>query len=405
MPILPDKAFDSEPQLRELLSGIDQTKLAQAIQTLLGEDARLLDLLGEPVWSSGQAAQEAKRYPISIEIEPIGYLECSNAEQAHAVGKIIEQLLKTAQRYQMAAQLHLEATHADYEKLQQKHEALMKSEASLQELTEHLEQRIEEQIQVIEHSQRQLYQAEKLASVGQLAAGVAHEINNPIGFIRSNMQTAGQYVKQFERFAQALKQGAPLTETWQKEDIDFLLEDFQTLVQENIDGVDRVARIVSDLKEFSNVDHSADELTDINHLIKTVCNIASSHIQQKAELVLQLDPLPLLHCNPGHLGQVVLNMLQNSAQAMEGKRGQITVASNVSGDTITVQIIDNGKGIPEERLSKIFEPFFTTHEVGGGTGLGLTVSHDIITAHGGTLEVESQVGTGTTFTIQLPVKS
>ncbi len=404
MHILPEKTFDSELQLKDLLSDTNQTKLTQAILTLLGEDARLVDLYGEPVLGQEPTAQAAQRCPVCVEIEPIGYLECSDIDKASAVGKIIEQLLKIAQRNQMMSSLHLEAVHADYEQLQQKHQALSESEARLRELTEHLEQRVEEQVHVIENSQRQLFQAEKLASVGQLAAGVAHEINNPIGFVRSNMQTAGQYVKQFERFAQALKQGTPLTQAWQKEDIEFLLEDFQTLVQENIDGIDRVARIVSDLKEFSNVDHEEDELTDINHLIETVSNVASSQIQQKAELVLKLEPVPLLHCNPGHLGQVFLNMMQNSAQAMEDKRGQVTVTSEATNDTITVRIIDNGKGISEEKLSRIFEPFFTTQKVGSGTGLGLTVSHDIITAHGGSLDVESKVGTGTTFIIRLPVK-
>jgi len=404
MHILPDKTFDRELQLKELLSDIDQVKLSQAIQILLGEDARLVDLSGEPVLGQKRAAQVVQRTPISIEIEPVGYLESSDADRACAVGRMIEQLLKTAQRYQMASSLHLEAVHADFEQLQQKHRALAESEARLRELTEHLEQRVDEQVHVIEGAQRQLFQAEKLASVGQLAAGVAHEINNPIGFVRSNMHTAEQYLKQFECFAQALKQGVPLTEAWQKEDIDFLLEDFQMLVQENIDGVDRVARIVSDLKAFSNVDHAGDESTDINDLIETVSHVAASQVNQKAELVLQLEPLPLLHCNPGHLGQVFLNMLQNSAQAMGAERGRIKVATEVVGDMITVQIIDNGKGIPEEKLSRIFDPFFTTHEVGCGTGLGLTVSNDIITTHGGSIDVESQLGMGTTFTIRLPVK-
>jgi two-component system NtrC family sensor kinase len=404
MHILPDKAFDSELQIKDLLSGIDQAKLSQTIQTLLGEDARLLDLSGEPVLGQQRTAQAAQRYPITIEIEPVGYLESDDVDKASAVGVIIEQLLKAAQRYQMASSLHLEAVHSDYEQLQQKHQELRESETHLRKLTEHLEQQVEEQVQVIENSQRQLFQAEKLASVGQLAAGVAHEINNPIGFIRSNMQTAKQYVEQFEHFTQALQQGMSLTEAWEKEDIDFLLEDLQTLVQENIEGVDRVAKIVTDLKEFSNVDHAEDEPADINHLIKTVSNVISNQIQQKTEVVLQLEPLPLLRCNPGHLGQVFLNMLQNSAHAMKGKRGQITVTSEVANDIISIRIIDNGSGIDEERLPRIFDPFFTTHEVGQGTGLGLTVSHDIITTHGGSLDVESQVGVGTTFTIQLPVK-
>ncbi|HEC17549.1 MAG TPA: two-component sensor histidine kinase [Sedimenticola sp.] len=404
MHLVPDKEFDREPGLKELLSGVDPAGLHRIIDALLDGDVRLVDAAGGFVLGAEQTPPGAQRRPLCIDIEPIGYLESSDAGRIGAVGRLIELLLKSSHRYQMASRLHLEAVQADYEKLQRKHRALQASEARLRELTEHLEQRVQEQVHVIEDSQRQLYQAEKLASVGQLAAGIAHEINNPIGFIRSNLETAQQYVRQIESFARMLKQGVALEQAWRREDMDFLLEDFQTLVQENIDGADRVARIVSDLKEFSNVDQGDDELADINRLIETVTNVAASQIQQKADVSLQLGSLPPTRCNPGHLGQVFLNMLQNSAQAMGDKRGKITLVSEAAGDTITVRIIDDGKGIPPEQLSRIFDPFFTTQDVGQGTGLGLTVSRDIIAAHGGSLDVESRPGEGTAFTIRLPVK-
>jgi signal transduction histidine kinase len=306
----------------------------------------------------------------------------------------------------MASELHLESVHSDYEKLQQQHSELQASEARYKELAAHLEQRVQEQVETIEKTQRHLFQTEKLASVGQLAAGVAHEINNPVGFILSNLNTARGYTDELAQFLGIVKAESlseQLAAAWQQHDIDFILEDFVTLLRESIDGAERVAAIVANLKEFSNVDGKEKSLVDINSVIESVIKVASTQIVNRAELTMSLAKLPMLNCRPGHISQVLLNMLLNSASAMGESRGEIHIDSNSDGQEITIQVSDNGRGIPPEIISTIFDPFFTTHDVGGGTGLGLSVARDVIVAHGGTIDVASRVGEGTTFTIHLPI--
>jgi signal transduction histidine kinase len=399
--------FDREFSVRDLLTEKKLGALEHAMRALLGPDARLVDAAGQPVFGSRETG-ERRRVALRIELEPVGYLEAGGSEeQLRAAAVLLEQLLRSAARYRMASALHLEAVHADYEQLQRKHEALKESEARYKALAENLEQRVQEQVKTIESAQRQLYQSEKLASVGQLAAGVAHEINNPTGFIMSNLGTAQLYVRRFADFGRQLHAGSDvqhLVTTWQENKMDGMLEDFSSLLQESLDGASRVARIVADLKAFSNVDREAEELVDLNHVIRTVCNVAAAQFRPHAKLALDLGTLPMIRCRPGHLGQVILNMLRNAVQAMSRRPGEVGISTRAGGDEITVSVSDTGTGIPESQLSRIFEPFFTTREIGQGTGLGLTVSRDIVQAHGGHITVDSRPGVGTTFTIHLPAR-
>ena len=420
MRIIPQNQFDRDFDINELLKGINQKKLYPALKKLLGESVRLLDSKDNIILGSGSGsgsaqeqeqdeAKELKRIPLSVQIEAIAYLECESENEAalKSVALLLEQLLKSSERYLMASDLHLEAVHADYEKLQKKHEALIASETKFKELAANLEERVQEQVKTIDAAQRQLYQAEKLASVGQLAAGVAHEINNPIGFIRSNLGTADDYVKDMTSFAEKFKSGMDneaLFNYWQEKDLDFTLEDFAVLLKESIDGADRVKKIVADLKDFSNVDGAEVSMADLSEVLSSVCNVVSSQIADKAELELDLKDIPKTRCESGHLGQVFLNMIQNAAQAMKHEKGKIKVSSAFIDDEIVVKISDNGCGMPADKVERIFDPFYTTQDVGSGTGLGLTVSMDIIKSHDGRIKVESQEGSGTTFIITLPVK-
>jgi signal transduction histidine kinase len=306
----------------------------------------------------------------------------------------------------MASELHLETVQEDYEELQRKHAALQASEARYRELAAQLEQRVAEQVKTIEAAQRQLYQSEKLASVGQLAAGVAHEINNPIGFIVSNLSTAQGYVQRLNTFAVRLHAAmatAELQQAWREDDLDFVLRDFVALLAESSEGAARVARIVTDLKGFSRVDQVGAEEADINDVIRQVCNVAAGQVRGRAKVTLQLGTLPRLRCNSAQLGQVFLNLLLNAADAVAAP-GEIRFESDMAENSIRVRVSDNGRGIAAELLPRIFDPFFTTKTVGSGTGLGLTVSNDIVKAHGGSIEVASTVGKGSTFTVWLPVK-
>lgn len=265
----------------------------------------------------------------------------------------------------------------------------------------------------LQQSHLQVLQQEKMASIGQLAAGVAHEINNPMGFISSNLSSLGKYMEKISTFNAALleavqTQGDPetmvtLNELRKKMKIDFILGDISGLLAESQEGAERVRRIVQDLKSFSHVDETQCKRFSVNECLASTLNMARNEIKYVADVEQDYDPdLPLLSCYPQQLNQVFMNLLVNAAHAIEG-HGIIRIKTLRESDDIVVRISDTGKGIAPENLTRVFEPFFTTKEVGKGTGLGLSISYDIIKKHGGAMNVESTVGVGTTFTIRLPL--
>jgi len=260
--------------------------------------------------------------------------------------------------------------------------------------------------------QAQMLQQDKMASLGQLAAGVVHEINNPIGFIGSNLNTLLRYTERLKAFVAAIDAcdaqlpdavRERLSRVRTENKIDFLLRDIEAIVHESLDGTDRVKSIVKDLKSFSRADESAGKMADINAGIESTINIVWNELKYKATVERAYGELPHSFCNPGQLSQVFMNLLVNAAHAIE-KQGRISVKTWADGGVIFVQISDTGSGIAPDKLQKIFEPFFTTKEAGKGTGLGLSISREIIEKHGGEIAVESEIGKGTVFTIKLPVR-
>lgn len=403
---VPAAGFDRELGLDELLRSVDRARLADALAVLLGTGLRLSDVRGGELLARGEV-HGGVRLPVRGEMEPIGYLECDATEaQAAAAVVLLQWILRANARYLMASELHLQAVHEDYAELQRRHAALQESEARYRELALHLEQRVAEQVQTIEATQRRLYQSEKLASVGQLAAGVAHEINNPIGFIASNLNTAQGYLQRLGHWAEQLPAApdlAAVQQAWAAADLGFVLQDFSDLIDESRSGAARVARIVADLKGFSRVDQGGEEAADINAIIRQVCNVAEGQIRGRLAPVFVLGEVPPLRCNAAQLGQVILNLLLNAADAVTPP-GVVTFETAVAQGQLRLRVHDNGGGIPPTVLPRIFDPFFTTKEVGRGTGLGLTVSNDIVRAHGGRIEVDSRPGAGTTFTVWLPLR-
>ena len=258
----------------------------------------------------------------------------------------------------------------------------------------------------------QLRQSDKLASIGQLAAGVAHEINNPIGFIISNLETLKGYLEplqQYISFTESLYRQRSTAEEQQllddmaaRLDIAFILQDLPPLIAESSEGADRVKQIVFDLKDFARPDENSLKEADLNRLIQSTVNIVRNELKYVAQLDLQLGELPPLVCIPQQINQVIANLLVNAAHAIT-HQGSITVRSWTEAECALFSIADTGHGIPEELLNKIFDPFFTTKEVGKGTGLGLTISYDIVHKHGGEISVNSASGVGTIFTIRLPL--
>jgi two-component system NtrC family sensor kinase len=264
-------------------------------------------------------------------------------------------------------------------------------------------------------AQDKLVQSEKLASIGQLAAGVAHEINNPIGFIFSNFGTLEKYLAQLFDMLAAYEEaeaglaGTPAAERLKKmrEDIelDYLKEDIPSLMTESKDGIQRVRKIVQDLKDFSRVDARQEwEWVNLHTGIDSTLNIVNNEIKYKADVVKEYGPLPDVECLPSELNQVFMNLLVNAAHAVNTERGTITIRTGVEGSNAWVEIADNGCGIPAENLKRIFDPFFTTKAIGKGTGLGLSLSYGIVKKHGGRIEVASEVGQGTSFRVTIPLK-
>lgn len=402
---LPLIDFDQELNIDQLLSPINTGQLYNSLEALLDADLFVTNLSGNCLFGN-KLEQETSMMPVRADMEVVAHLGTTSDDQEkiNAAVKLIELLLHGSARYLMASSLHFQAVKEDYEKLQEKHNALQKSEAKYRDLAENLEQRVEEQVKTIENRQFQLYQAEKMASVGQLAAGVAHEINNPMGFIKSNLTTAQTYVDDISEIISLTNNNSSIEKIQaclKDKDIEFVLEDFQVLLKESTEGAERVSNIVKDLKGFSNIDRSENEIIDINEVIQSVCNVALPEISKTAELILQFSDLPPVECKPAHIGQTVLNMLLNASKAIK-EQGKITLSTEHRNSQIYITVEDNGDGIPPDVLPRIFDPFFTTRTVGEGTGLGLSVSRDIIKSHGGDINVESTQGVGTRFEITLP---
>ena len=261
----------------------------------------------------------------------------------------------------------------------------------------------------LEEAQSHLLQSEKLASIGQLAAGVAHEINNPIGYVYSNLGSLEQYLKELFEVLAAYESGVTdppvvVREVTQRIDVGFLKEDIPALMGESREGITRVKKIVQDLKDFSHV-HASDEwqFADLHKGLDSTLNIVNNEIKYKADVKKEYGDLPEVECLASQLNQVFMNLLVNAAHAID-ERGTIAIRSGTAEDQVWVEIADTGKGIAAENLKRIFDPFFTTKPIGKGTGLGLSLSYGIIQKHRGRIEVESEVGKGTTFRVWLPVK-
>lgn len=277
-------------------------------------------------------------------------------------------------------------------------------------------------IKRLSETQSQLMRAEQMASVGQLAAGVAHEINNPIGFVYGNLSTLDRYTKQLfqligvyhelEAQAGAAEAGDKIQATKKEIDWEYLQEDMDELLGETREGVARVRRIVEDMKAYSQVDQAEWQQADVHQGIEATIKLNEQWFKEPIELVKEYGELPAVECMPSQLNQVLMNLLRNAYQAIDGA-GRITIRTGhegrppqatADGDWVYIEVEDTGKGIPAENLKKIFDPFFTTLPVGSGTGLGLYSAHGTVHHHQGEFEVRSEPGQGSVFRVWLPVR-
>lgn len=277
-------------------------------------------------------------------------------------------------------------------------------------------ERIKETNQKLEEAQNQLLQQDKMASIGVLAAGVAHEINNPIGFVGSNLHTLKAYVQDLLRLidtyqrsaSQGMDEAALLAVAAMRAqvDIDYLREDLPNLLNESEDGLVRVKRIVQDLKDFSRVDQDDWQDADLNTGLESTLNVVMHEVKYKATIERRLQPLPRVRCLAAQLNQVFMNLIVNASQAIAAN-GVITLSSahvdGAHGGWVWIEVADTGSGMNEAVIKRIFEPFYTTKAVGSGTGLGLSLSFSIVQRHGGVIRVRSEPGQGSAFRVWVPV--
>ncbi len=268
----------------------------------------------------------------------------------------------------------------------------------------------------LQKAQAQLIQSEKLASVGQLAAGVAHEINNPMAFIICNLGTMKTYgatmarlILGYRRYAQGAAVGQPdgallaeLHSLEDREQVEDLLADVEDLIAESLDGAARVRDIVQGLKNFSRVDEAPFAEADVHAGLESTLKMVANELKYKCTIERRYGPLPLVPCHLAKLNQVFMNLLVNAAQAIE-QHGTITLTTWTDAQHAFIEIRDTGCGIPADKMGSVFDPFFTTKPVGSGTGLGLSISYGIVEEHGGRIHVQSEPGVGTAFTLQLPL--
>ena len=267
----------------------------------------------------------------------------------------------------------------------------------------------------LRRAQHQLLQSERLASIGQLAAGVAHEINNPIGYVFSNFGTLEVYLQRLFEMLDAYEQAESalanrdiatgLAALRGQVELDYLKQDIPMLMGESREGLSRVRKIVQDLKDFSRVDtHQEWVWASLHQGIDSTLNIVANEIKYRADVRREYGTLPDIECLPSELNQVFLNLLVNAAHAFGPERGLIVVRGGDAGDEVWVEVEDNGSGIAPEHLARVFDPFFTPTPVGRGTGLGLSLAYGIVQKHHGRIDVRSEPGRGSCFRVTLPVR-
>lgn len=380
------------------------------------DDAAILDLMTGQVVEVDSCRTRLQAIVDSVETEEIFRLtdgrvfECKSRPQylgEHIVGRVFGYSDITERT--LAEQALRDSRDMLEDRVQERTADLQAANVSLQ--AEKLRQA--ELIKKLEEAQNQLLQSEKMASIGQLAAGVAHEINNPVGFVNSNLGTLQRYVDGMLRLLAAyeLFEESPVETALQdirqiKKEIDagYLRDDIGSLLAESLEGLQRVKRIVQDLKDFSHVDNSEREWVKLETGLESTLNVVWNELKYKAKVVKEFADTPQIECFPSQLNQVFMNLMINAAHAIE-EQGQITLRTGHDAQNIWVEVEDTGKGIAAEHLGRIFEPFFTTKPVGKGTGLGLSLSYGIVHKHHGRIEVKSEVGKGSVFRVVLPLKA
>ncbi len=379
---------------------------------------------GETLWARGETTAAVPvrfEVPLTLEGERVAATVVEGERQREGaisglsalLNAAVQTILTNNLKRMLTTEIHTTVVNHSYDELLESNRRLTLSEGRYRELAASLERKVEERTAELKQTLARLLQQEKLAAVGQLAAGMAHEINNPLGFITSNLRSLHRYgevlketVTLYAETLAGLAVDVPtregLAQHAKKAKLAFILDDLDDLISQTTTGCERIARIVADLKGFSHIDESEEVVVDINGEIERTLSVISHQLPADATVVRRYGLLPGFPCKAAELCQVFVNLLRNAVQARPSGL-TLTIETRAEGGRITILISDNGPGIAPEALDRVFEPFFTTREVGQGMGMGLAVAHEVITAHGGTIEVSSPPGQGTTVAITLPL--
>lgn len=402
-----------EPLLRSLVKAGAQCGIVQ------DEECQVLCQEGA---TDTQLQSSLYIYPLLVEGEPKGELHVSTNQEKHIaealatlVRNALQLMITNNLKRMLTTEVHTAIVQESYQQLVESNKQLTASEARYRELAISLEQQVQERTASLQQAYSRILQQEKLAAVGSLAAGMAHEINNPNGFVQSNIATFKRY---FDRMKDMLSHtqlliaaNTPLFKLQQETEelrkklkLDYVISDVEQLTEQSLAGCERIARIVAALKSFSHVDETGESDADLNFELDNLLLVLESQIPADAVVIRDTAVLPLYPCHPGLLVQAFLNIIQNSLLSRSSGL-EMRIKTSFEDGEILISISDNGCGIPETVLSRVFDPFFTTREVGSGTGMGLTVARDIIQKVGGTIEITSEVGRGTTALVRLPLKA
>jgi two-component system, NtrC family, sensor kinase len=414
-----DFVVGSERKLGEIIRDDEVMPLLQDTILAGASTAMVTDPEGKALWVSGPASVDGpmERYPLSLEGEIVGYLVIKGTGRVDHISRItynaLNLLIQTNLKSMLTSEVHLLVLNQSNEELLEINKQLSASEKKYRELSEHLEEKVKDRTAELNQAHARLLQQEKMASIGQLAAGIAHEINNPMSFVMSNLHTLNTYMSRsrelLQRCLSAVDKGMVLPEfassfreKWKQLKMDTILSDTGDLIQESINGSERVKHIVSNLRGISHIDEDAVGKVDINEEIDMIINLLSHEIPPGAKIIRKYTQIPRFICNPGLISQCLLNIIMNALQSRsEGL--EVVIETTWEDNQIIILIRDNGPGIHDEVINRIFEPFFTTKEVGQGSGLGLTMAYDIVVSHGGRIEVEGKMGA--TFKVMLPIRT